>query len=254
MEWCGDILISNESKKIEELANKKGITSKTFKDINFLLAKFKYHTNNFEKIYPEFIRTHEEIGKEKVIDLLKQTETITGAKPGTFNNAQRKMQVNIHSQIIHPLFFELDILMIDARRIVEYFIKFIADLSDEKPPEKIHSFFEGLENKSKKQSIFIKKLVKQDKDYVESLKREWKNWINELSDYRSKSIHKSVERMMDCTVTVYWNQGSNIENPDKTEMSSIKLHETDIVIYINNLWKNMSRFIMDGSNFIIKNF
>lgn len=244
----------NYIKKIEELAKKKGMTHKTFRDINFLLAKFKYHAKNFEKSYPKFIQAHKEIGKQNAIELIRQTEKLTHVTPGTLDRAKRKIDVNVHSQITHPLFFELDIMMIDARRIVEFFIKFIADLMDEKPPKKIHSFFTSLSNKPSKQSKFVKKLNELDTNYTNSLESNWNDWISELSDYRSKSIHKSIERMMKCTVTVRWEEGNSLENPDKIEIKNLKFHEKNVISYINNLWKNLSRFIREGSQFINNNF
>jgi len=246
--------MSNHIKKIENLAKNKAKTYKTFKDINFLLAKFKYHAKNFEKFYSDFIQTHKEIGKQNAINLIRQAEKLTHAQPGTLNRAKRKIDVNVNSQIIHPLFFELDIIMIDARRIAEFFIKFIADLSDEKPPKKIHSFFTSLSNKPSEQNKFIKKLNELDVKYIKFLKKSWDDWISELSDYRSKSIHKSIERMIKCTVTVRWNEGSPIEKPNEIKINNLEFHEKNVINYVNNLWKNLSRFIREGSQFIINNF
>lgn len=243
--------MSDNLKKIEALAKNNNITYKTFKDINFLIAKFKYHAKNFEKFYPDFIEIHKEVGEKNAINLIKQAEKITHAPQGTLNRSHRKIDVNIKTQITHQLFFELDIIMIDSRRIVEFIIKFIANLLNEKSPKKIHSFFTGLNNPPSKQSKFITKLYKLDKEYINFLKLSWDEWISELTDYRSKSIHKSIERMMQCTVTVDWKEGSSIDKPDKINISNLKFHDKIVTGYINILWKNISKFIKESSHFII---
>jgi hypothetical protein len=50
-------------KRIEQKVNENPKDKKRYDDLFFLFNKIKYHIENFKKLYPDFIKKHEQIDK-----------------------------------------------------------------------------------------------------------------------------------------------------------------------------------------------
>lgn len=242
-------------KKVEKIVI-KNYCSKKYKDIFFLFNKINYHMGNFRKIYPETIKKQMDINRklaEKGNEILiNQIKKITGLTQGELLESLKKFNVNITRQNIkEPIFYEFDTILIDTKRIIEYYIKILASITNYKEPKSISNFFKGLNNQISNNSNFCKYLLEYYPDYSKFLIKSWDTWIKDINEYRYKSIHKSIKIEPKTTVTSVYDKDIK---PKNMEVSDIKFNEKSIPKYIVDLWNVLTDFLQQGFYFIEKNF
>lgn len=243
-------------KKVENIVNKDKRSSKKYKDIYFLFKKIIYHVNNFKKIYPETtkkqMKINQEIAEKGNELLLNQIKKLTGITEDNLLDSLKKLNVNITRQNINiPVFYEFDTILIDTKRIIEFYIKMLAIVTNQKEPRSITAFFNGLYKQNSDNSTFCNYLLKNYPYYCKFLNDNWDNWIKDVNEYRYKSIHKSIKIKPKTTVTSHFNKN---KTPEKIQISDIQFNDKSIPEYVVNLWNNLSIFLQNGFYFIEKNF
>jgi hypothetical protein len=237
-------------KKLEDIAKMDNSNFKRYRDLNFLNKKIKYHIKNFLDLKPEQEDWYRDMCRIIAIRNLEELEKNLKIKINPQGNSTATVNLNFSSEIIHESFYEFDTIMIDGKRIIEFFIKFLAVCMNYTPPEKIQNFFKGLKNDLSNSSMFCDALKKNYPKYTEFLKKNWDDWIFELNEYRWKSIHQSIERLIKGSIKAYWDKNS-LRNQPKIEMTKMKFHDVDIRDYIKKLESNIDKFYNVGCEFII---
>ena len=146
--------MSIDFNKLESIASTDNINYKRYRDLNFLFKKLHYLIKNFEEEYPKELDNLKKYGKENSIVQMKQTAKTLGIPIEKFYKPDVKLAVGFFGEMTNPLFFNFDSIMIDAKRVIEFFIKFLAVCMNKNTPEKIQNFFKGLKNELTTTSIF----------------------------------------------------------------------------------------------------
>lgn len=128
--------------------------------------------------------------------------------------------------------------------MVEYLLKLIAGLLNQKEPDSMENFFEGLTKENPNQSNLCEYLEQKCPAYTQYLKDSWNSWIKPLNKYRTDTMHKSIKIRPKTTVTTYFDKGE--QKPEKMEISGIQFQEQDILKYVEDLDKNLIGFITEG--------
>lgn len=241
--------------KAHEIINADNKSAKKYKDIGFLYSKISYHISNLKEKYPETIKKHTKENQEFADKgnkfLIDQIRKITGQDEGKILASLNKLNVNLTRQNIRdPVFYEFDTILIDTKRVIEYYIKMLAIIMDQKEPKKISNFFKGLSKENPDCSNFCKILLDDYQDYCKFLNENWDKWIKFVNDYRYKSIHKSIKIEPKTTITSHYDKN---KKPIKVETSEIKFNEIPIQEFTVGLWNNISNFLKNGYVFIGKN-
>jgi len=238
---------------LESIASRDNANYKRYRDLKFLIEKIKYHIKRFIELKPEREEWYQDMGRIIAIKNLENIERQIGTKINPQKEAVATLNLNFYSEIIHPSFFEFDTIMIDGKRIIEFFIEFLTAIMNEKSPNGIENFFKGLKNELSNSSLFCDTLTDKYKDYSQFLIKNWDEWIKELNEYRWKSIHQSIERVINGSLKAYWDKNTPREKP-KIEMSEMKFHDMDIKDYIKKLESNIDSFYNESCQFIVDNF
>lgn len=246
-------MMTLDIKKLESIAKRDNANYKRYRDLAFLNKKIKYHIKRFLDLKPEREKWYQDMGRIIAIKNLENLERQFGIKINPQGNSTATINLNFASEIIHESFFEFDTIMIDAKRIIEFIIKFLAVIMNEKPPNKIKNFFKGLKGEVSPTSPFCDTLTEDYKQYTQFLIKNWDEWINELNEYRWKSIHQSIKRIINGSVKAFWDKDTPREMP-KIEMNKMKFHDKDIKEYIKKLESSIKDFYNVGCQFIVDNF
>lgn len=241
--------------KVKSIVDKNHCLKK-YNDTFFLFKKISYHIGNFKRIYPETIKQQMDMNlkiAEKGNEILiNQITKITGLNEGKLLESLKKLNVNITRQNINePIFYEFDTILIDTKRIIEFYIKILAAITKYREPDSISNFFKGLKLQTSNISYFCKYLNDNYPKYSKYLIDSWNNWIKDVNEYRYKSIHKSIKIEPKTTVTSHYDKD---KKPEKIQISEIKFKDISIPKYIVDLWNNLSKFLQTGFSFIEKNF
>ncbi len=241
--------------KVKNIVEKNHCLKK-YNDTFFLFKKISYHIGNFKKMYPETIKKQMDMN-QKIAEkgneiLINQITKITGLTEEKLLESLTKLNVNITRQNINePIFYEFDTILIDTKRIIEFYIKILVAIMKYKEPDSISNFFKGLKLQISNISYFCLYLNNNYPEYSKFLIDSWDNWIEDVNEYRYKSIHKSIKIKPKTTVT---SKLEKDKKPKKMDISDIKFNDEDIPEYIIKLWNNLSFFLQTGFSFIEKNF
>lgn len=236
--------------KLEEIASRDNANYKRYRDLKFLFEKLHFHVKNFKVEYSKELTNLKTSGKKNSIIQLKTMAKQLGQPIEKFYKPDVKLAVGFYGEMTNPLFFNFDSIMIDTKRIIEFFIKFLAIIMDEKPPKSIENFFKGLKNEVPTPSDFCDTITDDYNDYAISLIKNWDDWINELNDYRTNAIHKSVENRIDGKVKTHWKPNTPIETLIIRSIT-VNFRNKDIIQYVKNLETNLATFYGEGRKFIV---
>jgi hypothetical protein len=202
-------------KKLEDIAKRDNVNYKRYRDLDFLDKKIKYHIERFLDLKPEREKWYQDMGRIIAIKNLEKLEEKLGVKINPQERSTATIDLNFASEIIHESFFEFDTIMIDGKRFIEFFTKFLVVCAGEKVPKRfsVEKFFSGLKNEVKNPYNFCVSLISDHKKYAVFLINNWDTWIKELNEYRWKSIHQSIKRIINGSVKAYWNKNTPREKP-----------------------------------------
>ena len=240
---------------IEDKAKEKS-QLKRYRDLAFFIHKIEYHFARIGDCKSVEIKKIKEEAEEKANELdYHKIKNINEFEEGALIHLEFDLNKRIG---FSPLCFEFDSFMIDINRLLEFLIKFLAIMLDEKEPKKISNFFKGFTGGIERPSNLCKRVMDINADFAVYLASEWNSWIkNEIRKYRTDTLHNSIQIIPEADVHVHWKGGDFPDDPTKIVVEniefsnlSIKFKDVDILDYATKIRKNIELFYQNIFHFI----